>query len=584
MHGYGARNLPPINPFLREVPRTPEVQYAQTVSALARGFIYDDADIASIEKKISAARTIPAMAAIEDEKHELESLLCLLKGIEAHERANLYHGGAWQAALIRQPAHGERAPKPPETLSREEVAEEFAAFPFRQKLVDSESEALKQYGKLLELNTEAVVKLSQNISLQHTDIEVLINDIAIRMAERILDTEERNARLSELDRELTKIIERIPDDDRGKRFELEEIYLLRRLIHAADTGHLASVSHGTPREDLRPDRGSVDIEITAAGDAFGFQLKTLKYGVSKPTREKQGEIVERARGKLEGAATHLVVLEAEAVQDTFEASLRQAKTVPTSRADKFAALQPVTDVLRMDESHRLLTVLGLTEADLKREQAEFDKKYEERKKLEEALEQKRREEAQRDAEAEERRKQEDMEEREREAEEQARRDAIAQHREEAKLSSEIERKTVMEAKEQRILQRQRERQEERDALTRQAAEREKEEAKQEAARLKRQQKEQEAPAWPPKTIANLSSSSALKRFGFLPEDWKDDVGAFMAAKKRFIGLFGKPKNKNVQATETDKPNALFQEAFPTKESIESSTAEDIERVRTITKK
>lgn len=580
MYESGAgRELFAKNPFRPDVPSAPEAQYTQKISALARDFIYADRDIKTIEKEIEAAGKLSPFSRIENEKHGLESLRHLAKGIEAHEQANLLHGGAWQAVLIRQPARGTGQPKPPETLARHEVTREFEDFTFRQKLVETEKEALEEYRKLLALNAGAVVALSPNITLQRTDIEVLVNDLAVRAAERMAEDQARRARLQELDRELTKIIGRIPDDERGKRFELEEIYLLRRLIHAADTGHLASVSHGTPREDLRPDCGSVDIEITAAGDVFGFQLKTLKYGVSKTTREQQQAIIERARRKLRGAPTHLVVLEAEAVQNTFDASLRQAKSIPTSRADKFAALQPLTQALQGQSGHRLLIVLGLTEADMLREQVEFDQRYAKRQKLEAELARKRQEEARLEAEIEERKRQA-------EAEERVKKETRMQQQEADRQEARLARESVVRLKQKRTEQRQAERQEEQKQLAKLLAEKESETAeektklaKKEAARLKREQKEKTAPEWPPQTLANLGSSVNLIKLGLLPADWKDDVNAFMAAKKRFIALFARPKNKNISPTEADKPNLLFSRIFPSRQSLESPADEDLRRLR-----
>ena len=385
MHDSHARNLSPENPFLpRQTPDAREAGYARAVNALARRFIYDEGrlDRAAIERAIAAARKEPGFDATERKQHGLESLLHLLNGIESHERANTYFCGAWQAAIIRQEATNPDDPKPPEALTREEIGREFDAFRFNGQLRGAESEALTHYGRLLETNPDPVIPVSQNIRINRPDIGILINDLRVREAERIPDDAERTAALRALDVELAKTIERIPDEDWGKRFEIEEIYLLRRLIHAADMGHLASVNHGTPREDLRQDHGSVDITMTAAGDVLKFQLKTFKRGVQRETRAKQEDVYERARGKLEGSGTRLAALRTESVQETYEASLRQTANARTSRADKYAALEPLVDVLDRSQRHRLLVVLGLTEQDLATEKEAFEERVAARKEFE----------------------------------------------------------------------------------------------------------------------------------------------------------------------------------------------------------
>lgn len=553
------------------------------MSALARAVIYSDKDLETIERDIEQASQDPDLQALEQNRHGLESLLHLFKGIEAHKKANQFHGGAWQVALVRQKGHPERDPKDPETLTRQEVAEEFDAFPFREQLLNFEQETLRHYGDLLELNDEPTIELSNKISLQRSDIQALINDINVRIAERIPDDDERKAKLQELDDELAEIIKGISDEDWGKRFELEEIYLLRRLIHSIDTGHLVAVSHGTPREDLRPDRGSVDIGITAAGDDYDFQLKTFKYGVSGQTREQQRDILDKARRSLEGQSTHLVVLETEMVEDAYERALRQSKRASTSRADKYAALEPITNEISVQERSRLLTVLGLTEQDLTEEQEAFDERQAELRAHQDQIRE--REEERRVAEEEVvRRKTEERQ--QQEEEERAREEAIRTRIELSRTMSEAARQREGLAKDERAEERRARKRRERELLEAQVAQRKAEEneraekeAKREADRLRRKRKKEEGPGWPPKNLSGLFTVPVLQALELLPKDWDGDARALLDAKKHVIALVGKPKKKDAAATESDRPNPQFKKLFPSKELLESPTEEVLRQLR-----
>lgn len=560
-----------------------EQQYEQLVQGFARRFIYAEAVLneKEIEREISAALRIPRLRPLEKEHHQLEGLQELLKGIEAHERANLIQTGPWQAALLRQDSLERK--KPPEKLTRREVANEFAQFRFADALVEAEKQTLQHYRQLLELQPEASIRLSQNIEIGRTDIEVLMIDIENRQAERLSDANTRQAKLHELDAKLAEIISRIPDDQWGKRFEIEEIYLLRRLIHAADTGHLASISHGTPRADLRSDLGSVDIELTAASDVLAFQLKTFKRGVHSGTRAKQAEVHARAAGRLEGSETHLVTLEAEEIQKTYEASLRQSAKSGTTRADKYAALEPITRDLRPDQRERLLVLIGLTEQDLAKEAEENEQRRQARLAFEEELRERRLSEQAREQRVIDERL---ALERAREAEEALKREQAEQERKRIEAEAHARLTAINEAKMRKqaevaenLRQAQVREEERRQAafLAEQAA------AKKEAARLRRQIAEQERPDWPPKTMEKIMNAQLLKRMGLLAEDWTNQVPPFIAAKKRFFQLFAKPKKGASEATEKDKPSELFLQAFPDKQSLEAPTEADIARWRTLTK-
>ncbi len=591
---------PRINPFHSDIgAEQPKETYRQAINTMAHHFIYDEGhlDVDTIAATIKREMHNPAIAAIEKKQHGLKALEYLLNGIEAHERADLLYGGAWQATLIRQTAQHPNTPKIPELLTREEVTKEFAAFKFREMLERAECEALKYYAHLLKLRSgtivvlreqindkrDATIVLKGEISLKSDDIKILMNDLHVRIAERNPDNDTRKKTLQNLDRELEEIIGQSSDNDWGKRFELEEIYLLRRIIHTADTGYLVSVSHGTPRQDLNPHRKSVDIQITAAGKRYDLQIKTLKRGVSRKTREKQHDILERARQNMHSSPTHLVVLEAEAVQETYEKSLRQSKNAPTSLTDKYTTLEPIAETLDIDERHGLLSLLGLTEKNLLREQTESKLKYAKRKKLEVELSEKRKRDIERKADIEKREYLAILAVKEREKKE-------AQKQKEAQISAQHERELLAKAKRHTTLERQKRRGIEREALTKIIAERKVEEAqksaklaKKEEYRKKREEGKHETLKWPPKNLKNLSTAAVLQNIGILSKDWNGDISTFLTAKKQFLTLFAKPKHNGATLTEMDKPTTFFMKVFPAQKNLLAPTSEDLKRMRTLVK-
>lgn len=365
-----------------------ETRYKEVLRALARHFIYDVQELKSqeIENAFAGTGRDPGISALESEHHGLEALSHLLKGMMGHEAANDYFLDAWQAAIQRLAMDQDR---PAESLTRDEVADLYGRFVLRENMEEAEKSALGHYAEALKGGQRTIAELSDNISLDRTDVRVLANDLKVRQAERIPDTMQRKTALQDLDRELAEIIRGVDEEQTGKRLELEELYLLRRLIHAADTGHLASVDHGTPREDLRSDLDSeyvsVDLAVTAAGDRYSFQVKTLKRILSQEAREEQERILERARQKVQGTKTFVVRLETGIVQETYEASLRQAKNVPTSRKDKFGALEPLAGQMPPDKRYKLLTLFGLTDKDFEEEERFFAQTEEARRKWEEEM-------------------------------------------------------------------------------------------------------------------------------------------------------------------------------------------------------
>jgi hypothetical protein len=523
-------------PAFQRSDEKPEALYERTVNTLARQFIYNEGELdwLTIEREIQAAREHSGVRRIDEERRDLETLNDLLQGIAAHEKTNAKFLGAWQAALNRQKTTHPEKPVPPETLTRDEVAMELESFAFKQNMLFYEREALKRYERLLEQNPKARIELSKNISLDRSDIEVLIIDIKTRIAERKLDEEARRAELQELDRHLAEVIAGIPKEQGGKKFELEEIYLLRRLIHNADTGYLASVSHGTPRQDLRPDRGSVDIVVAAAGEVFEFQLKTFKRGVGHEARVVQHEVRARAEQKLKGTETQLVVLQGESVQDSYEASLRQAAGTQHTLADKFSALEPLTKGLKIKERERLLFLTGLTEEELDREQQEFDARQGRRKSHEEELKRRREEEERKFAEGAERVAALERAELQKEQDRLARIEADKEKKQRGSAERMLAEREASDQKARALEAKQRE------ALAEEQRKREEAEAK--AAKAETKASKEAEKKWVQSKLDQLGKPDALIAQGFLNVEDRNKPVAILAAKKLLTAKYPNPKS------------------------------------------
>ncbi len=364
MYENAALSLP-INPFEDlESQDLQKIKYYQKISFLAQHFIYslNDLNISEIEQEIAKAEKNPDINLLESDDHGLESLLCLLKGIEAHEKAEVYNS-AWHAELSRQAN--------PEDLTREQVADLFDAFQFKERLTEEEKKALAAYGDFMKLGNS--VALNENISLELSDVRILMNDLLTRMAERINDKKVRKEKLDGLDAELADVARAVPEQQVGKRLEIEELYLLRQLIRRADTGHLASVAHSTPRFDLNPKRKSVDLVLNAAGKSYQFQIKSVKKIDNDTIRSQQSKVLDEAAKQLAGTDTSLSILNTDSIDDLFRTEIRGEHT---GLFQQYPAFGPLAEGLDRSERHSLLKVLGLTEQDFQREKTAAEKKKE----------------------------------------------------------------------------------------------------------------------------------------------------------------------------------------------------------------
>ncbi len=577
------------NPFGRpEWHEDAALAYRTLVRSLARRFIYrtdklDDIDITNaIAPKIKTA----SLQEFEAKDRQLESLLPLLKGIKAQEKADQIFGGAWQAALHRQNSRRPAIPKPPERLSREEVAAEFAGFDFRDRMLESEKMVLLYYQELLAIPEFSSLRVDkkaddieerEKIEITRGDVEGLVNDLKTRQAERITDPEERKKALAKLDDELMDLISELPPGQGGKRFELEVIYLIRRLIHASDEGHLVSVYHASPRIDLRPDMGGYDIELDVAGQPFLIQLKTFRRAASVEAREIQLASLHRAAEKAADSDTLLMTLDKELVERAFGSSVANDNAQDIVRLNKLEALGPVLETLKEAFGAGVLKLFSLSEQDIAGEAEALAQREREIGRIRGSWKQREIEDDMRIAEAEAAREKERQE-------ELAKAEAIKERERQAAIDAQAEREALAKAKQERLEAKQREREAEKLVLEgreaekkRLAAEASEKARKAEERRKKKEEKKLESGGWPPENLVGLFTSDMLKAYGFLPADWKDDAMQFMAAKKKLLIRFAKTK-KGSSPSDRDAPGREFRQAFPSKSSLTNPSPEDIARV------
>jgi chemotaxis protein histidine kinase CheA len=488
--------------------------------------------------------------------------------MEAHERANAIYMGAWQETLrVRRPT------------SRQEVAHLFAGFAQRSALCRAEDEALKQYALVLQSSQTEFARVYQSIAISRVDIEVLYTDLQVRIDERIADDESRRTALWQRDQDLSRVIKGLEvssdatifDEHAGKRLELQEMYLLRRLIHAADTGHLVSIDHGMIREDLAQHRGSVDMRLMTPEGVFDLQVKTFKRDASYEARAQRDVKFVSTRDRLKDSHTHLVTLETKDVTLAYAAALRQSVDAPISLQDKYTALEPMLAALQLParEYQSLLQQLGFTQEGFQREAAEYERRaaalheYEAQiwaarqaeQRAQEALEAKHAAEVAARAEEERRR-----EERGRTAHEEAVRRAQEEREERTRIAKERQR-----AAEERAQQ-----SAEQAAAKRRAAEEAERRAREVAEKeAQREARKKEKGDWPPKNLVGASLPSILKAIGMLPHDWDGkNPAVLLQAKKDFFQLCLRPKKGEKYAADTDRPNDLFLQIFPTREAFE----------------
>jgi hypothetical protein len=546
-----------------------EGAYTDKLQALVRGAVYEGMSGKQVRRHMELMQQNVGIREQDQKEGGFLRAVELAEGMDAHERANKLFLEKWYGQLEKIPGV--------EKLSREEVMKRFDAFADREALLQAEQDAIVHYEKILADESEWSLPLREYLALHRSDIEALVNDLQVRDAERILDAETRRERLAELDAALAEIVDNASDNI-GKRLELEEIYLLRRLAHDADNGHLVSVEHSTPRQDLRANT-AIDFMVAAAGRAVPFQVKTFKGGTHADWY-RQEEVHERAVRRLGGSGTRVVTLEAQAVDAAYD-RVRGERVTSLKLTDAYTTLSPLVESLPAIQRERLLSLTGMTEENFAAEHERFEVKQRETREaqgvyfLREAERMKTFQEREREIRGAERREIEEA--RAREEALLAHEESVRQQREAAereKIARLREREEAKTAKRAAAEQRAREAPARAEEARRLAAMHAEEEAalaaKRDEIRRKRTAtiEAKEALGWPPKQFVGMLTPSLLQRLEFLPVDWKNDARQLLEAKKQFLQRFAKPK-KGMAPAESDGPNELFKETFSTQSAFES---------------
>lgn len=538
-------------------PTTGEVLAQRGPDRFVSDFVYNAPSIEVARTQLAAAlRTAP--------KQELGPLkeaafeLCI--AIDEHEKANQLYHGTWQVAVQRKQREvGTRE------LSRQHFEQVLREYKFTHELEAHEATAMEHYRKALVYLQRDVFQVRPTISISKTDVEVLINDLANRRINRTTDAFTRELRFNELDRQLERYVGDIPGHETGKRAELQELYLLRRLIRDANADHLIQVEHGTIPNDLDRGRGSVDFVITIAGHSRNVQAKTLLQKASDTSRAIQYGVMRRAKDKIDTEKTLLVEFELDRVTHEYTKAVSEDR-MKMSKLGKFEALAPLFDALPEDDCNFLLHALQLTDADLAPERAQIKEKEREletarvvrlRKQAEEAAriaqinaEREAREAAARIAEDERRA---DIEKRRRE---QAERDRLA-------AIEATARNFAVQAKKLADLE----------AQAKRRKEHYKAEARvKKAATTRATNAEERAKFWQQGPIMKVALPRHLIRLGFLRSDWATSGGidALNRAKQAFADRFAKAK-KGKPGSLSDLANDEFIQLFPTEAAFENAT-------------
>lgn len=561
---------------LHSVERTSEgSRYLGHLARITSDFVYNSRMTAAmVRDEIVKLKKDHAMKTFEGQERRLKACEHLFEGIEAQDLSNEIHEVLWQEVLRSRPTTDPRGLKRPDQLTRQEVATEFKAFPLADELIAEEEKALAAYRKFLEVNKGRIVPLDSAIKLEPMDVEILVIDLEVRKAERILDPKARQTALTKLNERLLQITDTLKSNP-GKRFEVMELYMLRRLIQAADTGHIASVRHGTPREDLKRER-AIDLSITAAGQLIQLQVKNFDPDPADSVREVQEKSIAKARRNLEGSNTCLGVLSTDAVKKAFLLTQEErARAGETTLHEKKAAFRPFFEKMDPARSSVLTSVLGLSPERLAKQQGAFEERERVRAEQKRQLEEER---ARAPEEAERKRVlQSDFDAlmaatlARQEAEDRATKERLERAleidlkaKEEARLRAQAEsaRQAAKLAEVDARLEAQRKAQEEQAAADARSA-----------SALKgvatRMMNKLDATRWPPtpSDIRGLVKLPVLVRLGFLTaEQARDTVNTqpIFEAKKMATPFFEDPK--------------LFKKAFLTKAEFEDPTPEVLERI------
>lgn len=546
----------PSEPQPEPSPNTGEVLAQRGPDRFVSDFVYNAPSIEVARTRLATALRTARPAELEPLK-EAAFELCI--AIDEHEKANQLYHGTWGVAIQRKQREAGK-----EDLTRSQVEQALRGYTFAHELEQREKNAMEHYRKALVYLQQDVFQVRPSICISGTDVQALLNDLANRRINRYAHADDRQLRFFELDRQLERIIADIPANETGKRAELQEIYLIRRLIRDADMDHLIQIEHGAIREDLMKERGSIDMVITIAGQSWGVQAKTLLQKASDTSRAIQYDVMQRAKQKASTQGTLLVEFELDRVTHEYAKVLKEDRTA-ISKLGKFEALSPLFDALPADGRAFLLRALHLTEADLAVERADIEKKERELEALRVARLRKQSEETERI--------------RQLNAERVAREEA-ARLAEEARLAdverrrteqAEADRRAAIEATAQRFAAQAKKIADVETGATKRAEAAKQKARAEKAAATRAANAEERAKFWHQGPIMKIAIPKHLVRLGLLAPNWPQlGIDTLDKAKQAFADRFAKTK-KGKPASLNDIVNDEFIELFPTQAAFEAAT-------------
>jgi len=251
-------------------------------------------------------------------------------GVSWHELGNAHRS----AFLVHLETEAKERKIPMINLTEKDVDEIYQSFPDKQTLEGEEDRALSEYAR----STRNFWKTKRQDSV---DAQTLSVDLEDRVARTRLNGAEREvARRRDL-KALERIIDNMPMT--GRQSELKLLYILRKVALDREVGHLISVEHGLPREDLAVKK--IDLHLILGAMDVALQVK------SEVTRDEyREEHYEQVRAKASAAIeeedTRLAIVDTEHL----EAAYRYwGKDGGETKGEKIAGTRAKNEILQMIE-------------------------------------------------------------------------------------------------------------------------------------------------------------------------------------------------------------------------------------------
>lgn len=235
-----------------------------TVTGLQAGRI---PSMEAVNQAIADAR--PDLKKQEQEYRGLEALTSLFHGIYLHAKSTAILANRLFSVL-------EQTKKTVAQRTREDYEQAFLKNTHLQEVVENEKQAIEAYKKFLATGY-AELRVSPRVTLFAVDVQLLLNDLQTRQAERIQDPVIRKQKLETLDAELQGIFDKkggaafFPP---GKLAEIGLRALVRKQIHQADAGYRMSMEQSLPHEDFAAKGNRFDVRLFLDGRQFTYQITT----------------------------------------------------------------------------------------------------------------------------------------------------------------------------------------------------------------------------------------------------------------------------------------------------------------------